>query len=126
MDIFNKIAERKILEAMNEGMFENLSGQGKPLVFEDETWIPEDLRMAYRFLKNSGCIPPELELRKEIVNLKSLMDTIDDDEERLKKLRQFNYKIMQFNIVRKRPFHLEDFPGYDDKIVERMISGSSE
>lgn len=124
MDIFNKIAERKILEAMNEGMFKNLSGQGKPLVFEDETWIPEDLRMAYRFLKNAGCIPPELELRKEIVNLKGLMETIDDNKERLKKLRQLNYKLMQLNIVRKKPFHLEDFSGYGEKIVEMMISRS--
>jgi hypothetical protein len=123
MDIFNKIAERRILEAMSEGMFENLSGQGKPLVFEDETWIPEDLRMAYRFLKNAGCIPPELELRNEVVNLKNLMETIDDDKERLQKLRQFNYKMMQLNIVRNRPFHLDDFPEYEDKIIEKMLSG---
>jgi len=121
MDIFNKIAERRIMEAMGEGMFENLPGHGKPLVFEDETWIPEDLRMAYRFLKNAGCVPPELELRKEIVNLKSLMETIDDDKERLNRLRQFNYKLMQLNIVRKRPFNLEDFPEYENKIIEKAV-----
>ena len=54
---------------MLNGEFDNLEGRGKPLVFEDDTWIPEDLRMAYRFLKNAGCIPPELEERNEVINM---------------------------------------------------------
>ena len=53
MDIFAAISERRIQEAIREGLFDNLEGRGKPLVFEDETWIPEDLRMAYRVLKNA-------------------------------------------------------------------------
>jgi hypothetical protein len=122
MDIFKKIAERKIREAMENGLFEGMSGKGKPLVFEDETWIPEDLRVVYRFLKNSGYLPPELGLRNEIVNLKNLIDTLDDDKERLKKLRELNCKIIQLNIARKRPLHLEDFPEYENKIIERKIT----
>lgn len=128
MDIFKKISERKILDAMENGMFENLSGKGKPLVFEDETWIPEDLRIAYRFLKNAGCIPPELELRKEIINLKSLIDTLDDNKERLKKIRELNYKLIKLNMMRKKPLRLEDFPvgidsyrEYENKIIEKII-----
>jgi len=39
-------------------------GSGKPLMFEDETWMSEDMRLTYRILKNAGCIPPELEKRK--------------------------------------------------------------
>jgi hypothetical protein len=122
MDIFQKIAERKIAEAMERGEFENLSGSGKPLVFEDETWIPEDLRVAYRLLKNAGHIPPELELRNEIINLKSLIDTLDDDTERLKKLRELNFKIIHFNMLRKKPLNISDFPEYENKIFEKIIS----
>ena len=122
MDIFRKIAERKICEAIEKGVFESLPGKGNPLDFEDETWIPEDLRVAYRVLKNAGYIPHELELRKEIINLKGLIDTIDDDKERLKKLRELNYKIMNLNMIRKRPLNLEGFPGYEDKIMEKMIA----
>lgn len=91
MDFFSKIAERRILEAIENGEFDNLEGSGKPIAFEDETWIPEDLRMAYRFLKNAGCIPPELEMRNEIINVCSLMNTIDDDKDRMKKIRELNF-----------------------------------
>ena len=122
MDIFSSIAERKICESMEKGLFENLPGKGKPLDFESEAWIPEDLRVAYRVLKNAGHIPHELELRKEIINLKGLIDTIDDDKELLKKLRELNCKIMNLNMIRKRPLNLEDFPGYEDKIMEKMIA----
>jgi len=120
MDIFNKIAERRILEAIQNGEFDNLEGMGKPFTFEDETFIPDDLRMAYRILKNAGCVPPEIELRNEIINLSALINTLDDDKERLKKLRELNFKIMRFNIMRKRPFNLEDFPQYEGNIIDKF------
>lgn len=124
MDIFYKIAERRIQEAIQNGDFDNLKGKGEPLNFEDETFIPEDLRMAYRILKNAGCVPPELELRNEIVNLSTLINTLDDDRERLKKLRELNFKILRFNIMRKRPFNLEDFPQYEGKIIEKFTEST--
>lgn len=124
MDVFSKIAERRIQEAIQNGDFDNLKGKGKPLTFEDETFIPEDLRMAYRILKNAGCIPPELELRNEIVNLSTLINTLDDDKVRLRKLRELNFKILRFNIMRKRPFNLEDFPQYEGKIVDKLTQNT--
>ncbi len=119
VDIFTKIAERRIREAMEDGAFDNLKGEGLPLIFEDETWIPEDLRLAYRVLKNAGCIPPELELRKEIINLRELINTIDDDKERLKRIRELNYKILKLNTLREKPLALEAFPEYEEKIIEK-------
>lgn len=104
---------------MEDGLFDDLAGAGKPIAFEDETWIPEDLRLAYRVLKNAGCIPPELELRKEIVTLKELIDTIDDDRERTRRLRELSFKVMRFNMMRQRPLSLEDFPEYEQKLFER-------
>lgn len=122
MDAFRTIAERKIREAIEGGEFENLEGRGRPLQFEDETWIPEDLRIAYRFLKNSGYIPRELELKNEIVNLKDLIETMDDDKERIKKVRELNYKIMCLNMIRKRPLNLEEFPEYEKKVIYKIVS----
>ena len=109
------------MEAMENGEFENLEGMGKPLTFEDETWIPEDLRIAYRLLKNAGYIPPEIELRNEVINLSSLLNTIDDDKKRLKKIRELNFKILKLNIMRKRPFNLEDFPEYELKLIDKFV-----
>jgi hypothetical protein len=121
MDCFRKIAERRIIEAIQNGEFDNLEGKGKPIVFEDESWIPEDLRMAYRFLKNAGCIPPELEMRNEVINMCALMNTIDDDKERLKKLRELNFRLLKLNMTRKKPLSFEDFPEYEGRIIDKFI-----
>jgi len=124
MDAFYRIAERRIIEAMQNGDFDNLENMGKPIQFEDETWIPEDLRMAYKFLKNAGCIPPELEMRNEMVNMCSLMNTIDDDKERLKKIRELNFRLLKLNMNRKKPLTFEDFPEYEGKLMDKLTANN--
>jgi hypothetical protein len=124
MDAFYRIAERRIIEAIQNGDFDNLENMGKPIRFEDETWIPEDLRMAYKFLKNAGCIPPELEMRNEMVNLFSLMNTIDDDKERLKKIRELNFRLLKLNMHRKKPLTFEDFPEYEGKLMDKLTANN--
>ncbi len=120
MNIFSKIAEQRIREAIENGEFEDLENRGRPINFEDETWVPEDLRPAYRVLKNSGCIPPELELRKEILSLHDLINTIDDDKERLRKIRELNFKLMKLGEIRQTPLNLDQFPEYEKKIYEKL------
>lgn len=120
MDAFRAIAEKKIFEAIERGEFDSLSGAGKPFKFEDEAFIPEDLKMAYKVLKNSGFVPPELELRTEIVSMKDLINTLDDDKERLKKIRELNFKLMKLNMLRNKPLNLEDFPLYEEKILLKV------
>ncbi len=121
MEIFAKIAEQRIREAMERGDFERIEGMGKPLSLEDETWVPEDLRPAYRILKNAGCVPQEVELRKEVLSFRELLQGIDDDRERLRKIRELNFKILKLNELRTRPFYLEEFPEYEEKICSKMI-----
>lgn len=119
VNIFSKIAEQRIRESIDRGEFVNLAGAGKPLIFEDETWIPEDLRMAYRVLRNAGCIPPELELKKEIMNLQELIQTIDDDRERIiRKVRELNFKLLKLNEMRKRPLRIEE--AYENKVMGKL------
>lgn len=120
MDCFSKIAERRILEAIENGEFENLDGQGKPLQFEDDAFIPDDLKMAYRFLKNAGFVPPELESRKELITMCALFNTLDDEKERLKKLRELNFLLLKINLNRRRPLNFEDFPEYEGKLITRF------
>ncbi len=121
IDVLARVAERKIREALERGEFDRLEGAGKPLVFDDEAFVPEDLRAAYRVLKNAGCIPPELEIRKEIVALRDLINTIDDDKERLRKIRELNFKLIKFEAVRGRPLSMQDYPDYQNKIEQKMI-----
>lgn len=120
MSIFTKIAEQRIREAIENGEFDNLTGAGRPLSLEDETWIPEDLRMAYRVLRNAGCIPPELELRNEVMNLRKLISTIDDDQQRIRKIRELNFRLLKLNEMRKRPLLLDAFPEYEEKVYRKF------
>jgi hypothetical protein len=119
MNIFLRIAERKIAEAMADGLFEDLPGRGKPLRLENDSFIPEDLRMAYRCLKNAGCLPPEIELRNEIISLRQMIDSMDDDKERVKRMRELRFKVMKLNMVRERPLPLH----VEYRIVERLYEG---
>ena len=120
MEIFSKIAEQRIREAIEKGDFDRLENRGKPFKLDDDLWIPEDLRPAYRVLKNAGCLPPELEIRNEIVALRDLLSGIDDDKERLGKIREMNFKIMRLGEMRKRPLNLDQFPEYEAKICEKL------
>ncbi|MFN3740652.1 MAG: DnaJ family domain-containing protein [Thermodesulfovibrionales bacterium] len=118
MDFLKRIAEQRIREAIERGEFDNLSNKGKPLDLEDDSLVPEDLRMAYRILKNTGYLPPELELKKEIVSLRDLINTIDDDEKRLKRLRELNFKLMKLSIMLKRPVNLDD---YEERLFQKGL-----
>jgi hypothetical protein len=118
MDFLKRIAEERIREAMEKGEFDNLPNKGKPLNLDDDSLVPEDLRMAYRVLKNTGYLPPELELKKEIVSLRDLINTIDDDEKRLKRLRELNFKLMKLSIMLKRPVNLDS---YEFRLFEKGL-----
>ena len=63
------LAERKIAEAVSRGEFDDLPGVGRPLDLADDALVPEELRLAYRILKNAGFVPPEVEALNEIAEL---------------------------------------------------------
>ncbi|MFU0923489.1 DUF1992 domain-containing protein [Kluyvera sichuanensis] len=76
MWLLDQWAERHITDAQRKGEFDNLPGQGEPLVLDDDSAVPEELRSGYRLLKNAGCLPPELEQRKQAVELADLLKGI--------------------------------------------------
>ncbi len=121
MEFFTRIAEERIREAMARGEFDNLPNRGKPLNLDQDSGIPEDLRMAYKVLKNAGCLPPELELRREISSLRQLLRGMDDDAERRRQMARLNMKLLKLNTLRRRPLCLEGFPEYEAKIAERLL-----
>jgi len=120
MDAFAAIAERKIQEAMERGEFDGLPGKGKPLDLEDEVMVPPELRLAYKVLKNAGYLPPELELHNEIVRLRDLIDAVADETEKRARIKELNVKLLRFNILKKRPVHLEAVPEYRDRVIDKL------
>ena len=120
MDIFRRIAEQRIQEAMERGEFDDLPGMGKRLRLEDDSTVPEDLRMGFRVLRNAGCLPPEMELKKEIHSLAELLRCVDDGKEQAELRRQLDFRLLKFNLMRRTPFHLDDYPEYRDRILARL------
>lgn len=120
MDIMAIIAERRIQEAMERGEFDNLPGKGKPIVEEDLSAVPEELRMAYKVLKNAGCVPPEVELRNEVASLRRMVLGMEESEEKTRRVRELNFKLMKLEITRKRPLSLDLLPEYQEKLIDRL------
>ncbi|MDY6854871.1 MAG: DnaJ family domain-containing protein [Thermodesulfobacteriota bacterium] len=122
LSAIQRIAERKIIEAYKKGEFDNLSGKGKPLNLESDSRIPEELRTAYKILKNANVLPPEVELAKKIQSIEALLSSITDDRERYEKIKILNMKIMEFNLMRKGPIPLGKEQFYYKKLIEKNYS----
>ncbi len=82
MSLLDDLAERHIQRAMERGEFDDLPGRGEPLRLDDDSMIPESLRAGYRLLRNSGHLPPELELSREIRAVEDLVRRATATEER--------------------------------------------
>jgi hypothetical protein len=117
---FSKIVEQRIEQARKEGAFEDLPGSGKPLVLSDDRHIPEDLRMAYKILKNADCLPPEIELRNEIKRTEDLLAGIKDVEEQYRITKKLNFLITRLNMARKTNVEMEVPQRYLGKLNDRV------
>jgi hypothetical protein len=115
-----KIVEKRIQEAQRKGEFDNLPGRGKPIEFEEDRHIPEDLRLAYKILKNADCLPPEIEEKKEIRQMEDMLANIPDEKEKYKLIKKINYKIMKLNMQGNKSPLLEEKQVYYSKLVERL------
>lgn len=114
------IAERRIQEALKNGEFDDLPGKGKPLQLEDDSLVPEELRLAYKILKNADCLPPELELKKDIVRMEEMLRGVVDVQEKYRLMKKLNFQIMKLNMMRRVSPLLEEDQVYYDKVVEQL------
>jgi len=117
LKIIEEVAEQRIRQAQDEGQFDNLSGRGRPLILEDDSMIPEDLRMAYKILKNSGHVPPQIAEEQEIQSALDLLEGCRDEKTRYRQIQKINYLVMKINERRKRPIDLEKHQMYYDRAV---------
>jgi len=58
--------EEKIREAQQKGLFDDLSGKGKPLPHRRNPFLPEEQQLAYDLLRDSGHTLPWIEEGKAI------------------------------------------------------------
>ncbi|MGB9439271.1 MAG: DnaJ family domain-containing protein [Desulfobacterales bacterium] len=117
---FDRIIEERIRRAQQKGEFENLTGSGKPLVFKDDGHVAEELRLAYKILKNADCLPAEIELKKEIKRTEELLSGMQDTAAKYRTLKKLNFLIMKLNAMGNMPIDFEMPQKYSAKLVERL------
>jgi hypothetical protein len=101
-------------------MFDDLPGAGKPLVLEDDSHLPEDLRIAHKILKNAGFVPPEIALRKEIATVEDLLEGMEDTKAKYRQLKKLNFLVMRLNMMRGTRVALDRNQRYEQKLAERF------
>ena len=95
---FQKNVDEKIKEAIAKGEFDNLPGQGKPLDLDAYFAAPEHLRIGYSILKGADIIPEEMELLRQIEDLKKSLDSSTTRIEKKALRQQLFEKLTNFNM----------------------------
>lgn len=78
VDWVELVAEARIEEAMEQGVFDDLPLKGRPLELKEYPFVPAHLRVPYKILHDAGFAPDWIERDKEIREL----------EERFRQLTQ--------------------------------------
>jgi len=113
-------AERRIAQAREEGQFDNLPGAGRPLRLEDDSNVPQELRMAYKILRNAGYVPPEVADRKEVSTLLDLLEHCEDGAEKIRQMQKLDVILMRMNSRRERSVAITEHDPYYEKVVRRV------
>lgn len=97
-----KFIEEQIRNAIEAGEFDNLEGAGKPLNLDDYFSTPEDLRMGYSVLKSNKFVPAEVDMLKEIGELKEKVKACADETEKKKLNKILQEKTLGFTMMMER------------------------
>jgi hypothetical protein len=87
---------------MERGEFENLPGKGKPIDLTEYFETPEEVRLANSILKNAGMTSREVELLKEIAELKQVLAAVLDERKKEQIHGQIQKKQVEFSLMMER------------------------
>ena len=99
---FDRIVEAFIKDAMERGEFDNLPGKGKPIDLTEYFETPEEVRMANSVLKSAGMTPREVDLIREIAELKQLQAAVLDEKKKQEIHKQIQQKQVEFSLMLER------------------------
>jgi len=84
--------------------------------------VPEHLRMGYKILKNAGVLPEAMQLKKEMVSLKTLLDACYDESEKQTLQQKMNEKVLRYNMMMEKQLHKPTYQRYRAKILKKLGS----
>lgn len=100
--MFDRLVEERIQEAIRNGEFDNLPSQGKPINLDDWASLPEEIRLGYTLLKNNGYVPEEVQLLKEIGELREQLSCCVREDEKLSISKKLEETKVKFNLAMER------------------------
>jgi Domain of unknown function (DUF1992) len=90
--------DKLIEEWLAENKCEELPGKGKPLNLDEYFSWPEDFRLGYSLLKNSGHVPEEVEQLREIKRLEEELRTCPDADLKIRLERKLRERQVQLSL----------------------------
>lgn len=88
MLFLERLVEERIQQALARGDFDHLPGKGKPIPDEAGLdFVPEEMRMACRIMKNAGYIPEEVRLLREMEDVTRLLELAGEQDKEQAKAR---------------------------------------
>jgi hypothetical protein len=99
---FDRIVEAILKEALERGEFDNLPGKGKPIDLTEYFETPEEVRLANSVLKNAGMTSREVDLLKEIAELKQILAALLDEKKKQEIEKQIQQKQVEFSLMIER------------------------
>lgn len=110
------LVEQRILDGMEQGLFDNLRGAGQPLNLDEDRFVPDDMKMAFRMLRSTGLTPlwvdMNKEIREDIARMHRFKAHIHQHRERIssiewahrrdeyaQRIKEINSKILGYNII---------------------------
>ncbi|MCM3625857.1 DUF1992 domain-containing protein [Paenibacillus glycanilyticus] len=122
MDFMSSLVEQRIKESMAKGEFDNLKGKGQPLTLDDNSHVPEELRVAYKLLSNAGMIPEEMVVKMEIVSLRDMIRLCRNPDEQAVLKKKLTEKELRYKILMDARGLQQSsvFQQYESKILKKF------
>jgi len=120
---FDQLVERRIRDAQHNGVFDDLPGAGAPLALDDDALVPEELRAAYRLLKNSGFVPAEVEALRELHEVECALAQTQNESQRSVLLGKLNLLLARAGMARSGNLRLEQ--DYFLRVAEKLATRRS-
>ncbi|MEE8514968.1 MAG: hypothetical protein V3S73_09670 [Gammaproteobacteria bacterium] len=94
------------------------------LSFDSDIRVPEAWRMSDTIPKRAGCVPPELEVRREMGRLATEIQMMEDRAGRRQAVKRLQFLLMQLDAPHSRQMSLLVQEGYYEKIISSLSLAS--
>lgn len=87
----DEVIARHLQEALRCGELQNIEGFGKPLP-DDTAWqaTPTEFRLPFKILKNSGFVPPEIDMFRQRGELNAQIQACSDEQEKRELMKKLS------------------------------------